>query len=29
MEERYMADQFPDSYPGYKKSTKMLIPFIF
>jgi protein-S-isoprenylcysteine O-methyltransferase Ste14 len=29
MEERYMAGQFPDSYPGYKKSTKMLIPFLF
>jgi protein-S-isoprenylcysteine O-methyltransferase Ste14 len=29
MEERYMADRFPDSYPGYKRSSKMLIPFIF
>jgi protein-S-isoprenylcysteine O-methyltransferase Ste14 len=28
MEERYMAGQFPDSYPGYKRSTKMLIPFV-
>ena len=28
MEERYMADRFPDSYPAYKRSTKMLIPFI-
>ena len=27
-EERYMAGRFPDSYPQYKKSTKMLIPFI-
>lgn len=29
MEERYMAGLFPDAYPGYKQSTKMLIPFIF
>ncbi len=28
-EERYMTEQFPDSYPAYKRSTKMLIPFIF
>ncbi|MGD0698768.1 MAG: isoprenylcysteine carboxylmethyltransferase family protein [Trebonia sp.] len=27
-EERYLAGQFPDTYPGYKRSTKMLIPFI-
>jgi protein-S-isoprenylcysteine O-methyltransferase Ste14 len=26
MEERFMADRFPDSYPEYKRSTKMLIP---
>lgn len=29
MEERYMAQRFPDSYPEYKRSTKMLIPFVF
>jgi len=29
MEERYMAELFPDTYPRYKQSTKMLIPFIF
>jgi protein-S-isoprenylcysteine O-methyltransferase Ste14 len=29
MEERYMAGLFPDAYPPYKQSTKMLIPFIF
>jgi protein-S-isoprenylcysteine O-methyltransferase Ste14 len=29
MEERYMAGRFPDAYPHYKQSTKMLIPFIF
>ena len=28
-EERYMAKQFPDTYPAYKRSTKMLIPFLF
>ena len=28
-EERYMAGQFPDTYPAYKRSTKMLLPFIF
>jgi protein-S-isoprenylcysteine O-methyltransferase Ste14 len=28
MEERYMAGIFPDEYPRYKQSTKMLIPFI-
>ncbi|MBO0822403.1 MAG: isoprenylcysteine carboxylmethyltransferase family protein [Actinobacteria bacterium] len=28
MEERYMAEQFPDSYPDYRRSTKMLIPFV-
>jgi protein-S-isoprenylcysteine O-methyltransferase Ste14 len=29
MEERFMAGQFPDSYPKYCRSTKMLIPFLF
>ena len=29
MEERYMANLFPDAYPRYKQATKMLIPFIF
>jgi protein-S-isoprenylcysteine O-methyltransferase Ste14 len=29
MEERYMMGQFPDAYPGYRRSTKMLVPFIF
>ena len=28
VEERSMARLFPDSYPQYKRSTKMLIPFI-
>jgi len=29
MEERYMAGLFPDAYPRYRQSTKMLIPFVF
>lgn len=29
MEERYMTRAFPDAYPDYKRSSKMLIPFIF
>ena len=29
VEERYLSEQFPDSYPVYKRSTKMLLPFIF
>jgi len=29
VEERSMARLFPDSYPEYKRSTKMLIPFVF
>ena len=28
-EGRFMASRFPESYPGYKRSTKMLIPFVF
>jgi protein-S-isoprenylcysteine O-methyltransferase Ste14 len=28
VEERFMSGSFPDSYPEYKRSTKMLIPFI-
>ena len=29
VEERYMTEQFPDAYPLYKSSTKMLVPFVF
>lgn len=29
VEERYMSAQFPDTYPAYRRSTKMLVPFIF
>ena len=28
VEERYLTEQFPDTYPPYKRSTKMLLPFI-
>lgn len=28
VEERFLAERFPDSYPAYKRSTKMLVPFI-
>lgn len=27
-EERYMAGLFPGTYPAYKRSTKMLVPFV-
>jgi protein-S-isoprenylcysteine O-methyltransferase Ste14 len=29
VEERYLTKQFPDTYPAYKHSTKMLVPFVF
>jgi protein-S-isoprenylcysteine O-methyltransferase Ste14 len=29
VEERYMTQQFPESYPEYRRSTKMLVPFVF
>jgi protein-S-isoprenylcysteine O-methyltransferase Ste14 len=28
VEERYLSEQFPDEYPLYKSSTKMLVPFL-
>ncbi|MGH9044524.1 MAG: methyltransferase family protein [Acidimicrobiales bacterium] len=28
VEERYMTEQLPDSYPAYKRSTKMMVPFV-
>jgi len=28
VEERYLADEFPDAYLRYRRSTKMLVPFI-
>jgi protein-S-isoprenylcysteine O-methyltransferase Ste14 len=29
VEERNLTEQFPDAYPAYRRSTKMLVPFIF
>ena len=29
VEEGYMTEQFPDAYPRYKVSTKMLVPYVF
>jgi protein-S-isoprenylcysteine O-methyltransferase Ste14 len=28
VEERYLTEQFPNSYPAYKRLTKMLLPFV-
>lgn len=28
VEERYLAEQFPDDYAAYRHSTKMLVPFV-
>lgn len=28
VEERFLAERFPDTYRAYKRSTKMLIPFV-
>jgi len=28
VEERFLTEQFPDDYPAYKRSTKMLVPFV-
>src|SRR6266849_7816039 len=29
VEERYLTKQFPGTYPMYRRSTKILVPFIF
>jgi protein-S-isoprenylcysteine O-methyltransferase Ste14 len=29
VEERYLTEQFPDDYPAYKRSTRMLVPYVF
>jgi protein-S-isoprenylcysteine O-methyltransferase Ste14 len=29
VEEKFLTEQFPDAYPAYKRSSKMLIPFVF
>lgn len=28
VEERHLADEFPNDYPPYKRATKMLVPFV-
>lgn len=28
VEERYLTEQFPDAYPAYRASSKMLVPFV-
>lgn len=28
-EQRFIASRFPDTYPAYRSSTKMLVPFVF
>jgi len=28
-EEHFLAGEFPDTFPAYKASTKMLVPFVF
>jgi protein-S-isoprenylcysteine O-methyltransferase Ste14 len=29
VEEKFLTEQFPDAYPAYKRSTKMLVPLLF
>jgi len=29
VEERYLSGQFSDTYPAYKRSTRMLVPYVF
>ncbi len=29
VEERFLSEQFTDSYAIYKRSTKMLVPYVF
>jgi protein-S-isoprenylcysteine O-methyltransferase Ste14 len=29
VEERFMAEQFPAAYPAYKRTSRMLVPFVF
>ena len=28
-EERYLTERFPEAYPAYRRTSKMLIPFLF
>ncbi len=27
-EERFLAERFPETYPAYRRSTRMLVPFV-
>jgi protein-S-isoprenylcysteine O-methyltransferase Ste14 len=29
IEERFLTERFPDTYPDYRRTTKMLVPFIY
>lgn len=29
VEERFLSEQFPDTYEAYRRATKMLVPFVF
>jgi len=29
VEQRFLAAQFPDTYPAYQRSTKLLVPYVF
>jgi protein-S-isoprenylcysteine O-methyltransferase Ste14 len=29
VEERFLTEQFPEEYPPYRRSTRMLVPFVF
>lgn len=29
VEEHYLGDEFPDRFPAYKRTTRMLVPFLF
>jgi len=29
VEEKFLTEQFPDDYPVYKRSSKMLVPYVF
>jgi protein-S-isoprenylcysteine O-methyltransferase Ste14 len=29
VEERFLSETFPDSYPAYRDETKMLVPYVF
>jgi protein-S-isoprenylcysteine O-methyltransferase Ste14 len=29
VEERFLTEQFPDAYPTYKRTTRMLVPYVF